>query len=694
MEAKFQKALDGGIIKMHIVRCGTSGPPGTGKSRVRALMLGLDCPPEQSSTDIATEADQVTPDHQRFEETVVSMKERHQVKGKRSLNVNLIWTKFSDDSMIRAIANTIHNSEYGLEQKDMEERESSDSDAENPEVHSHKYSERFIRGIKKRLKEMTGKPRRKRMGLQTVRLLYFVDTGGQPQFQEILPNFIKCDINLLIHNLSQELDEFPEFSYKTAGKQFTIPEQMKLSNIEIIEQSIKSITSTKFSRKEKLYVAILGTFKDKCNPNDFHKLQKEKGERLQECIKPYTGIGEGKCEMIFPSRDNKIFAIDGSDIGWKGEHPDLEDLKYKILEYAKEGYFEVPIRYYLFLQVLKSHATKKKLPFLTLDVCSAIASSILTSMTRSDVKKALNLFNDCNIILYFPKILKRLVFTDPAYLYSRVTGLIVASYESGDDISDDHSHFQKTGIFTKMFLKKIVDLKEFETSFTFDNFLDLLMGLFIVAKLAPERYFMPCVLPLIKSSNSELNETKQIMKENEIDGPLVISFVHKMSPRGLFCSLVVALASLPTWTVNTDDKESFLRRNLMTFKIIEGDEVDGPKHVGEVIIVNQNSHLEVYTNSCHKQECSGIRRSVIKAISKACDCIGYEYKDLYYTGFPCKCGREDHSTHVEKISKEWKEHCLLAYHSKRPIPLTPDRLVWFDNNCKFSTIFFYNHIIN
>ncbi len=63
---------------------------------------------------------------------------------------------------------------------------------------------KIIRDIKRHLEEMRRKSKgmkskRKRNGLNNVQLVYFVDTGGQPQFQEVLPNFIKCDINLLVH---------------------------------------------------------------------------------------------------------------------------------------------------------------------------------------------------------------------------------------------------------------------------------------------------------------------------------------------------------------------------------------------------------------------------------------------------------------------------------------------------------------
>ncbi len=60
---------------------------------------------------------------------------------------------------------------------------------------------------------------------------------------------------------------------------------------------------------------------------------------------------------------------------------------------------------------------------------------------------------------------------------------------------------------------------------------------------------MPCVLPsleespLSESDEKKLDEIIELMKENGIEGPLMISFALKTSPRGLFCALVVVLVT-------------------------------------------------------------------------------------------------------------------------------------------------------
>ena len=184
------KGLDEGTVKVNIMKCGVSGPPETGKSHVRALMLGLPRPKERNSTQVATEADQVTNRIYTTEDLLDT--------GKRGWNV----IKDGESFMPRVIANTLHDGEYRCEGA---ASASLDSGAERVQTStgvkfcSLKDRFKIVRNIQKKLKELNGKKKRKRKGLNGLTFVYFVDTGGQPQFQEILPNFIRCDVNILVH---------------------------------------------------------------------------------------------------------------------------------------------------------------------------------------------------------------------------------------------------------------------------------------------------------------------------------------------------------------------------------------------------------------------------------------------------------------------------------------------------------------
>ena len=654
-------------MKLHIIKCGVSGPPETGKSHVRALMLGLDRPKERRSTAVAAEADQVTPDDSTKEDLTKEDLTKEDLVGMKKTGKGCEWKIIRDRSMARFIANTLHNRDY----KKVEEESTKESRLTTTEL---KKRCKVIIDIKKQLRNLHGKPKRKRKGLNTIRIVFFVDTGGQPQFQEILPNFIRCDINLLVHNLSQTLNHCPEFNYVIDGRKFTVPERMRLSNSDIIEQSVRSITSNISTSESKPSVAIVGTFKDKCNPDSdqYKPMLKEKSKEINKRLNPYVGSGIDKCGIFSPQREQRIFDIDASEQGWDLNSDSLENLKTNILDSAQNHPVEVPIRYFLFLQSIQAFAKTKppgKNQYVTLEECYQVASDNDIAMTKSDVKKALELFDDCNLILYFPDILVNVIFVKPGFLFGMVTDLIVASFEcESDNMTTD---FQITGIFTQRILNDIASLQLTDKNFTQQNFLDLLKGLFIIAEVTRGHYFMPCVLPIEKATSEELRSTEECMKSNNIDGPLMFSFPQRMSPRGLFCALVVALVADSSWELSTEGM--YRRRN-----VVELEYSHLNKHIGQVTVIDRKSHFEVYT-TCDPSYCLGIKHSVSEAFKKACD--NMNYGDSKIIGLPCRCKEpEIHSTKVDQLPKGglWRERCSVNHRTKL-IPLTPDRLLWFDD---------------
>ena len=524
---------------------------------------------------------------------------------------------------------------------------------------------------------MKGKGKRKRKSISTIHLLLLVDTGGQPQFQEILPNFVKANINLLVHNLSQTLAHCPKFNYVIDGKEFEIPETMQTSNLAIIEQSVRSITSVPCKRSAMPHIAIIGTFKDKCNSEtpDYNEMLKRKSAEITECLKPYIN---NKCGIISHYRKEQIiFDIDGSEGGWGKNGDCLQTLKGFITRCAKETELEVPLKYFVFLEILKAYAKVKDIHFITLDTCKEIARDADISMNDSDVKECLVIFNDFNLVLYFPEIIENLVFIKPNFLFRTVTDLIVASFhcKNHDTIQGEREKFHKTGIFTDHLLQHT--LKLVDKNFTPENLLTLLKGLFIIAEVEHGKYFMPCVLSTQTDViDAYLKEISESMEENHIEGPLIISFYYGMSPRGIFCALIVFLAKRPYWRLCRDKT---FHRTLFEFEIYpQSNRFSAP--LGKVILVDMNSHIDIYT-TCEDNYCSDIRQIVQYAFMEACDNMSYSLEDLGVEyGLPCNKGSRDerHSTSISynDNQKQWMEKCSVCK-EVRPNHLMEKRAVWF-----------------
>ena len=644
-------------VTVHVVKCGLSGPPETGKTHVRALMLGKPRPSQQRSTEIATKADQITPDFKRIDEGVWNIEDSH------------MWLEVNKDRMTRLLADTLSSIS------------SSDSQPEDLNLlpiyslsptEQHKVSYNIVSDIKEHLKHRN---RGKGKGLNGIRLVYFVDVGGQPQFQIILPYFIRCDISLLVHNLSQDLDSCPGFSYTINGQNFSVPEQVQASNIDIIDGTVRSICSNMTQKPEyKPHIAIIGTHKDVCDTlcHDYNKMLKEKHAKIEKRLENYIGTHHvDKCELIRASREQCIFTIDGSAEGWNSNQHTLEDLKQRIHNYAEQRSVEVPIKFFVFIESLISYTDNHSLQYLTLDQCRSIASDNLF-MTEPDMYEALKLFDDYNLLLYFPEILPEYVFIKPGFLYGLTTELIVASFLCENDVlNEERKLFQKSGIFTNSILSS---LKLEDNNFSKKDFLELLKGLFIIAELHPKEFFMPCVLSVAETTSEILTDIKECMKSEHVDGPLCISFVHRKSPRGLFCALLVALAGKDRWKLRNYVKDIFRHRNL--FEFLLHDQYN--RYAGEVTIIDKNSHFEVYT-TCGPDTCLYIQQTVAEALKKACSSMKYNENDVDLLGFPCRIFRTCDGSHCTFVfPEEGKERC--SKNRSRHILLTAERLVWFKHS--------------
>ena len=672
-------------VNLHITKCGISGPPGTGKSHIKALLLGWPRPIERTSTALSTKAEEVTTAND------IVNSEEFKSGGFR-------WTVLKKDHWARLLANTIYNCTLPSDKDQAGSIDPSlESDAEEG---FSDLSARTYTLLKKMYQEK--KSKRKTKTMNKIHLIYFVDTGGQPQFQEILPNFVRSSINFLVHKLSQKLDDCPQFEYCINKQYYTVPEVLQVSNISIIEQSVRSVCSSIHSEKydrQAPTIAILGTFKDdfvrQCSGDKSkqEELIKKKSDEIKMRLENYVGHGTRKCDMMGNTRDQIIFPIDASAGGWDYNTSVLETIKSEVHEYSKKVTLpDVPISYFIFLRNLKEFSKKHKKSYLYKSEFQKVAQDSYISLSEDDMKSALYLFNDVSLILYFPNSskLQNLIFMNPNFLYDRVTELIVSSFHRRDRpmlVND----FYKTGIFTDRHLQQISSLQfTDDPNFTKDMFLSLLQDLFIIAKLHNNRYFMPCVLQvenldiLSPSIDRQLCDIKLYMDYNNVSGPLIISFGDKMSPRGLFCAMVVKLSQNYGWQLN-NDLQAVRRRNMIEFSVFDESSllsIGNPPPIGTALIFDKVTHLEVYT-TCEKQYCSNIRSAVLQSLYEAGNSMKYSFKEIeVHIGFYCKScsGTCGHHTMVfrKKDSGKWVEKCSLNTR-KRPVLLDSTQDVWFEN---------------
>ena len=674
-----KEAFSALTVNVCITKCGISGPPGTGKTRIKALFLNQHCPTQRSSTALSTRAEEVT----TAEFVVNSVKMRG----------GLRWTVLRKDHWARLLANSIYNSTPPIDSSN----QSSSSMGGNvaSAVPFRDVSDMTYKHLLEMYKE--NKPRRKRSTMNKIHLIYFVDTGGQPQFQEILPNFVRSSVNFLVHKLSEKLDDCPGFEYWLNGNKYTIPEALRVSNMSIITQSVRSVCSSIRSEQcdqRSPTVAILGTFKDELKAQcggdrvSMEDIIKNKGNSIEKKLQNYVGQGARKYSLMKCTRDSCIFPVDASEEGWESNSEVIKSLRSEVHAYSDKVQLKgIPLSYFVLLQNLKEFSRKQCEPFLDKSTLEQVIEQSHISLGAAQVEEALNLFADVNLILYFPSssMLSNLIFVDPNFLYERVTEIIVASFDRFGSSTYDNN-FNNTGFFTDLLLDTMPSLSFTEyPSFTCQMFLSLLQDLFIIAELKSGHYFMPCVLKLenLESLSPEIeysiDDIKMYMNYNDVSGPLIISFGDKISPRGLFCAMVAKLSQNFGWRLN-EGANAVRCRNMIEFSVYNN---VSTVPLGTALLCDKLTHLEIYT-TCEKVYCCNTRKAVLSSLYAAGSSLKYSFTAIgIHAGFycnACPAGSPKHHTIVSQRedSGAWQEKCSMNTR-KHAVPLDNGQDVWFEN---------------
>jgi len=147
--------------------------------------------------------------------------------------------------------------------------------------------------------------------------LYLTDTGGQPEFQELLPLLV-CGPSLffLMFRLDLELNSRYQVEYINSSGRSIVPYEAGLTMQETLLQSLSTIASTSIVRRvgNKTVnivpsVFFVGTHKDLVS--DEHLLQID--NTLQAVVKRTDAYREGMVQ--FASESRLILAVDNLSKG-------------------------------------------------------------------------------------------------------------------------------------------------------------------------------------------------------------------------------------------------------------------------------------------------------------------------------------------------------------------------------------------
>ena len=282
--------------------------------------------------------------------------------------------------------------------------------------------------------------------------LYLTDTGGQPEFQELLPILV-CGPSLffLVFRLDLDLNSRYKVEYINSSGESIVPYESGLTMQETLLQSLATIASTSIVRmvgSETVNILpsvfFIGTHKDLVSDERLRHID----STLQGVVKRTEAFREGMVQ--FASESRLILAVNNMSEG----EEDVQQVRAAVERIGSQGdkyRVKTPFSWHMFSNILQ----QMEPPVLKFEQCYKVAQQCGID-TRDEMNDALRfLHENVGVIRYYHDVeeLREYVIKELRYLFDIITDLLVATF------TFDHTNpslcelFARKGIFHLMCLR-------------------------------------------------------------------------------------------------------------------------------------------------------------------------------------------------------------------------------------------------
>ena len=520
-------------------------------------------------------------------------------------------------------------------------------------------------------------------------LFTLLDTGGQPEFINLLPAInTSTAITFIVLNMSRGMEGLNDSvlaQYKCKGYNYN-KYFLKYSNMHLLKCLLSSV---KVAAMKKDYfhpelikkvtddeqvqsvVAIIGTCADVLEKNFGEEYNEEFSKINREVTKLVETIEKEEVLKFWCDADrNYVTPIDNTTSNRSQNEVGSQDISAQSIEYKtlktietiqkesnkilrKKAQYEIPLSWF----ILELELRKCDKVCIRLIEVEKICNNILPShrqMNSEELKEVLKFYHMYGMLLYFSEVdgMKDFVITNPQWLFINLTKIIMCKFE-------DNSH----GLYGAHYIKELhngicymelltrlkLDLRGIEL----ESFVKLLVHLKIIAPMMQNGYFMPTILPLCDENTSFSEEIYGKPAAFALDGeclcqevnPLLIEFTFGTIPRGLFGFLVVQLLQdNPDFKLYGNNHHSLCRcADLITFYI---------KPCYYISLRDKVSYLELQVRvkgdkpSYHFK----VQTAISKALKRVCDEFYWKFSDCCYGFLCCQHGKDSQGEHLTLLS--------------------------------------------
>ena len=473
--------------------------------------------------------------------------------------------------------------------------------------------------------------------------LYLTNTGGQMEFQELLPLLV-CgpSVFFVTFPLNKKLQEHYMVRYQyTDGSEISY--QSPATLMDEILQTLATIASLDCTGPQHDYVHLkpkvffVGTHKDQLPPSSADAIIQSIDDQLKKIIQRTALFEQGSIEFA-EGTQKLMFTVnnlDRNDLDFQKIRLGLQ----KAIERRGEFTVSCPSSWLIFSLVLRAKYRSSQV--LSYNDCFAIAQSCGIS-DRTELNEALLFIHArLGLIRYFSiEKLNKIVVTDPEILFDTITKLIVGTFISDHVESNEMNSFQR-GIFSIESMITIVDTKlssQTGTRFSFRWLLDLLKHLRITAVFnGGRKCFFPAII-----CHAPKQQRLVCIRSSLLPPPMLIAFGGGFCPRGIPGGIITYLMTneIKSWKLY----ERKIFQNQVSFNVESYD----------IILTIYPTHLEFSLDP--ESDTDKLKKTceeIFTQIQVAMNTVIARYRECdYYIAFYCtKCK-------IWPAMVEWKDKTL------------------------------------
>ena len=508
------------------------------------------------------------------------------------------------------------------------------------------------------------------------RILQIIDSGGQPQFHEILPIFLRrLYFYVFVFRLCDDLSSRPQVEYYVDGK----PVGQSFTSSQTIEQLLQHCARTMHSHRsspgsegECPQIMIIGTHLDQEKRSS--ETREQKNATILKLLLPTL-----RKQIVYRDVNTKdvIYAFNAKTPGGH-EKVTIEQVREVLLDEGVIQPVNIPLKWFALEILLEEMAQAFKQGVISRQVCfDAAVEKLHFEDDAAEFDAAIQYLDELSVLFHYPHILPEVIFADPQVIIDKVTELVIASFQRCNVAGkgDDWRKFYEFALVTLEFLSQKEFSKHYVPGvFEVNNLVDLFTKLLIFARFSATELFVPA---LLKDLDKEEVDKHRI--SSSVLPSFAIQFPDGGPRQGIFCALLCWLPSPENissykWSISVDEIGApiCLYRNCIQFDLSDS--------LAIITLIDTYTHFELhidvdkeFVDDLYPKIIPQIRQSIFKGLHKASVNLHY-YNSTPKPALVCRCGEGEAHTAVGNI-----ETGFWSCPKRKRGRLTSHQLSWLDS---------------